>query len=112
LDLLLARESLCSTGVGDGIAIPHPRFPVVLGLPRPAVRLCYLARPIEFAATDDKPVDKLFVMICPTVHCHLQLLALLAIALRDEGFRAVINARRDRQTVVNAARMIERTLHP
>jgi PTS system nitrogen regulatory IIA component len=112
LDLMLARESLCSSGVGDGIAIPHPRYPVVLELPRPAVRLCFLAQPMDFQSSDNKLVDKLFVMICPTVHCHLQLLALLATALRDERLRSVLSTRADCGHIVKTVREVEYSLHP
>ena len=110
--LLLAREALCSTGIGDGIAIPHPRYPVVLALQRPAVRLCFLDRPLDFQSPDKVPVDKLFVMICPTVHCHLQLLAILASVLRDERMRAALAQHADRQQIVETVRQVERLLHP
>lgn len=111
-ELLLARETLGSTAIGDGIAIPHPRYPLVLALQRPALRLCFLARPMDFQASDKVPVDKLFVMICPTVHCHLQLLALLASALRDERLRSVLAQRPERQKIVETVRQVERLLHP
>lgn len=111
-DLLLAREALGSTGIGDGIAVPHPRYPLVLALQRPALRLCFLARPLEFQSIDNVPVDKLFVMICPTVHIHLQLLALLASVLRDERMREVLAQRAERQKIVETVRQVERLLHP
>mgnify|MGYP000979042869 FL=1 len=45
LQAMLARERLSSTGVGDGIAIPHPRNPAVLHVEKPQVSLCFLERP-------------------------------------------------------------------
>ena len=45
-----------STAVGDGIAIPHVRNPVVLHVGRPAIALCFLERAIEYGALDGKPV--------------------------------------------------------
>ena len=52
-DFFVAREALGSTGVGDGIAIPHVlRNPVVLHVPSPVVTLCFLARAVDFAAID------------------------------------------------------------
>ena len=74
LELFLARERLGTTTVGDGIAIPHPRCPLVLSLPRSAVRLCFLTQSHDFGAADGKPVDTLFLMVCRTVHEHLRLL--------------------------------------
>ena len=52
LRFLVAREALASTGVGDGIAIPHVRNPIVLHVPRPIVTLCFLERPADFGALD------------------------------------------------------------
>ena len=75
LDLLMAREKSGGTAIGNGIAIPHPRYPVVLPGGESVVRACYLAQPLDYHAGDGKLVDILFLMICPTVHEHLQLLA-------------------------------------
>src|SRR5208283_3836525 len=65
--VMLARETLGSTGIGDGIAIPHVRNPIVLHLPRPMVTLCFLERPVDFGAIDGQPVTTLFTLISPTV---------------------------------------------
>jgi PTS system nitrogen regulatory IIA component len=93
LQMLLARESAGSTGIGDGIAIPHARNPIVLHLPRPMVSLCYLAQPVDFGAIDGKPVHTLFTIMSPTIKTHLALLSRLAFALRDKGFAAVVAGR-------------------
>ena len=53
--ILLARESLGSTGIGDGVAIPHVRNPVVLHVSEPVVTLSFLETPIDFHALDGKP---------------------------------------------------------
>jgi PTS system nitrogen regulatory IIA component len=88
--VLLAREALGSTGVGDGIAIPHVRNPIVLHLPRPTVTLCFLERPVDFGALDGQPVSALFTLVCPTVREHLHLLSRLAFALRDPRFATAV----------------------
>src|SRR5271166_6264074 len=59
-DVLVAREALGSTAVGDGIAIPHVRSPVVLHLTEPSLTLPYLDHPLNFAALDGKPVHTVF----------------------------------------------------
>ena len=48
LEILLARESLASTGIGDGIAIPHARNPIILNIPYSMLGLFFLEKPIEF----------------------------------------------------------------
>ena len=71
LRVLLARESMASTGIGDGIAIPHVRNPIVLSVNHPAICLCFLEKPIEFDAIDGQPVHTLFTLVSPTVRIHL-----------------------------------------
>ena len=60
LQVLLSREALGSTGIGDGIAIPHARNPIVLNVERPTVTLCFLEHPVDFSALDGLPVTVLF----------------------------------------------------
>jgi nitrogen PTS system EIIA component len=107
LRVLLAREALASTGIGDGIAIPHARSPIVLHVSRPAVTLCFLEKSVDFGALDDKPVSCLFTLVSPTVRAHLQLLSRVAFALRDPAFKEVIARQGARDEILGAARSIE-----
>ena len=94
LQLLLAREMLGSTGVGGGIAIPHPRTPLVLDVETPSIAVaCYLPKPIEFKAVDGKPVWMLFLLLSPTISDHLKLLAQLSWALHDAELRRLLEQR-------------------
>jgi PTS system nitrogen regulatory IIA component len=87
---LAAREKLGSTGLGQGIAIPHGRIPALADAVGAFVRL---ARPIAFDAPDGKPVDQLFVLLVPeqATDRHLQLLSELAQMFSDRAFRARLN---------------------
>lgn len=91
--MLLAREMLGSTGLGDGVAIPHPRNPIVLHIPQAAVAICYLERPVDFEALDGKPVHTLVTLVSPSTRAHLHLLALVSAALRDPQVAAKLEAR-------------------
>ncbi len=91
LKLLLARESLASTGLGGGIAMPHVRNPIVMHVSQPLITLCFLQQPIEFGAVDGKPVHTLFTIISPTTRAHLNLLARLAFALRQSAFAEAVS---------------------
>ncbi len=108
--VLLAREALGSTGFGNGIALPHARNPIVLRVARPAVAICYLARPIEFDALDGKPVHTLVTLVCPSTRAHLHLLALAAAALRDPGVLAALEARADADALVREVARFEADL--
>jgi nitrogen PTS system EIIA component len=78
------REALGSTGVGNGMGLPHARPP---GLKAPFGLLVRLRRPIDFEAVDDQPVDIIFLLLLPEAAYGEQLnaLACVARALRDPG---------------------------
>ena len=110
LRVLLAREALQSTGVGDGIAIPHVRNPIVLHVARPMITLCFLDRPIAFGALDGKPVHVLFSLVSPTVRAHLTLLSRLSFALHDPGFKRAVVRQASRDEILEAAQRLETAL--
>lgn len=110
LRVLLAREALQSTGIGDGIAIPHVRNPIVLHVPRPMITLCFLERPIDFGALDGKPVHALFSLVSPTVRAHLRLLSRLSFALHDPTFKQAVARQASRDEILEQARRIDATL--
>ncbi len=106
--LLLARGAAAAVTVGGGIAIPHVRKPIVLADDQPVLTLCYLKTPVDFEAADREPVFALFLLVCPTVRLHLQMLAKLACLLRHPLFRETVCARASADRVVAVARRIER----
>lgn len=108
--VLLARETLGSTGVGDGIAIPHVRNPIVLHVSKPTVTLCYLEHPIDFRAIDGQPVDTLFTLISPTVRAHLHLLSRLGFMLQNREFKAMVKRQPSRDELQEAINLAEAAL--
>jgi PTS system nitrogen regulatory IIA component len=109
-EVLMAREALGSTAIGDGIAIPHVRNPVILHLHSPMISVCFLEHPIDFGALDGRPVNVLFTLISPTVRAHLHLLSRLAFALRDATFKDTIVRQGSREEILAAAERCERNL--
>lgn len=107
LQVLLAREAMGTTAVGDGIAIPHVRNPLLLRLPMPKVSLCFLAQPVDFGALDGKPVQTLFTITSPTVRTHLHLLSKLAYALRDDRLRQALKTPCRKELILSTLREIE-----
>lgn len=106
--VLVAREALCSTGIGNGVAIPHPRGPIVLGLAEPYVTIAFLRQPIDYRSPDGKPVGILFVIISTTVHVHLTLLSHLMFALQDAEFRGLLDRRAHADAIFRKSAEIER----
>src|SRR5271163_684041 len=81
-DILMQREKLGSTAVGNGIAIPHGKLPTLTRLFGLFARL---ERPIDFEALDNQPVDLVFLLLAPegAGADHLKALARIARLLRD-----------------------------
>lgn len=92
---LIEREGLASTGIGNGIAIPHPRDPLSRPPEAPIIATCFLEKPIDFNAIDDHPVSVFFLLISPTVKHHLHLLSRLSFCIRDKAFAAFLRAHPD-----------------
>jgi PTS system nitrogen regulatory IIA component len=93
-EILLQREKLGSTGVGNGIAIPHgklPKLDKLFGL------FARLDRPIDFEALDGQPVDLVFLLLAPEAAGadHLKALARVARLLRDADVAHKLRESRD-----------------
>jgi len=80
---LLAREKMGSTGIGNGIAIPHGRL---TNITQPVAVLIKCEEPIAFDSIDKQPVDILFALLVPADQCeqHLSTLSAMAEKLNDK----------------------------
>jgi len=98
---LIGRERLGSTGLGEGVAIPHCRLEncqEVIGT------LVKLPAAIDYDAIDDQPVDLLFLLLVPTeaTEAHLQTLASLAERFSQEAFRQGLRESTDAESLFQA----------
>jgi len=97
-EILLQREKLGSTGVGNGVAIPHGKLPKlgkVFGL------FARLERPVDFEALDGQPVDLIFLLLAPegAGADHLKALARVARLLRDADVARKLRDSRDAEAL-------------
>lgn len=97
-DSLFARERLGSTGLGQGVAIPHGR---IKGLREARGAFFRLAAPVPFDSPDGKPVSLLFVLLVPEAanELHLQILSELAQHFADRNFRDGLAAAADAESI-------------
>ena len=97
-DALLHRERLGSTGIGEGVAIPHGKLAHVKSILGVFARL---ERPVDYDALDGAPVDLVFMLITSESSGadHLKALACAARMLRDAGLVAMIRATRDNEAL-------------
>ena len=96
--VLIEREQLASTAIGEGVAIPHgklPKLEKIFGL------FARLERPIDFEAMDGQPVDLVFLLLAPegAGADHLKALARIARLLRDQDIAKKLRASRDAQAI-------------
>ena len=102
-DSLFAREKLGSTGLGQGVAIPHGRIPK---LKEATAAFVKTAHPIPFDSPDGQPVSLIFVLLVPELatDLHLQILGELAQMFSDPAFREKLIACADAACIYQAFR--------
>jgi nitrogen PTS system EIIA component len=100
-DSLFARERLGSTGLGEGIAIPHGR---IKGLKEAVAALIRLSEPVAFDAPDGKPVGLLLFLLVPeqATQQHLEILSEVAEMLSDRQMRDLLSSETDPQALHRA----------
>jgi PTS system nitrogen regulatory IIA component len=93
-DSLFAREKLGSTGLGQGVAIPHGR---IKGLPKAAAAFVRMKEPILFDAPDGRPVNLICILLVPekATDQHLQILSELAQMFSAKSFRESLLTSKD-----------------
>ncbi len=107
---LIERERLTSTGIGKGVAVPHPRNPLSKGLDEPMILTCFLENQVEFYAIDDQPVFVLFLMLSPKIEQHLFLLSRLSYCLRDSSFINFLKESPAPELLFEKIKTIEKTI--
>ena len=97
-DNLFARERLGSTGLGEGVAIPHGR---IKGLKHPLAAFVRLAEPIAFESPDGEPVSLLIFLLVPeqATQQHLEILSEIAQLLSDRDTRERLNTEENREAL-------------
>ena len=99
-DLLVSREKLMTTAVGDGLAVPHLRVPIVVNVARPALSIFFVREPIDMGALDGVPVHTLFLLLSLAPKQHLELLARLTFLFRQLAFVELLKQRADPETIL------------
>lgn len=112
LEMLQVREQMASTAIGEGIALPHPRRPMLLQVDRPSLTLCFLEQAVDFSALDGKPVFALFTILSPTARAHLDLLSRVALALQNDEVKQALHGRAGREVILETLRQLEATWLP
>lgn len=92
-DELILRENVLSTAVGNGIAIPHPRRPILHAVSDQRIALCFFNNPIDMHAPDNRKVYVMFILLSATTQFHLEVLSELAVLFRNTEFRSLLETK-------------------
>jgi PTS system nitrogen regulatory IIA component len=101
LSALLSREELMPTSIGRGIAIPHPRNPIVTNPNNASVTICYLQMPVDFGALDNQPVHSLFILLTASPKMHLDVLSKISYLCQDQTFLELLKNKTDKEKILN-----------
>lgn len=110
LNLLIVRENLCSTAIGNRVAIPHLRNPGIFHVPRATITLCFLENKIDFHALDGLPVGALFTIMAPDLPTHLHLFSRLNYLLQRPLLRNLLDPPGGRDEILATFRAEEERL--
>ncbi|MFA6357909.1 MAG: PTS sugar transporter subunit IIA [Candidatus Omnitrophota bacterium] len=106
-EMLLSRQQAGTTGIGNGIAIPHVKHPVVFAGMDPVIGLFFLEKPVDFSALDGEFVHTLFVILSSSFKEHLSLLSRLVFCLQDEGVKSALSRKVSREEILVAFHVAE-----
>jgi PTS system nitrogen regulatory IIA component len=98
VDVLIDRERLGSTGIGDGVAIPHGK---IHGIEQPIISFGRSRKGLDFESMDGEPVHLFFLLVAPenSASIHLKALARIARILKNSSFRKVLIEARSRKEI-------------
>ncbi|MDR0668813.1 MAG: PTS sugar transporter subunit IIA [Treponema sp.] len=106
---VLEREALMSTGIGQGIALPHPRNPLTIDAERQYVSIGFPAAPLDWKALDGRPVHTALLIVSSSAKFHLHTLLKINFLCRNEDFLSLLKSRAPRDRIAGAIREVEQS---
>jgi len=108
LTALLEREGLMPTGIGRGIALPHPRNPVLTEGAEQFAAIAFLHQGVDWKALDGKPVHTLILLVSASAKRHLENLSKITFFCHDQAFQELLARRASREELLAFIRDAER----
>ncbi|MDR1948218.1 MAG: PTS sugar transporter subunit IIA [Spirochaetaceae bacterium] len=100
LEAALEREALMPTSVGHGIALPHPRNPLISDAAMQLVAIAFLARPVDWFALDGEPVHTVLFILSASAKLHLHTLSRINFFCQQESFRNLLINRSSGEEII------------
>jgi PTS system nitrogen regulatory IIA component len=109
LQTILERESLMSTAMGMGIAIPHPRNPLIQDVSEQFVSIAFPRHPIDWNALDGVPVNTVILIVSASAKLHLKTLSEVNFLCQQDSFRKLLDTRPSQEIIIEVIHAIETT---
>ncbi len=107
LSALINREELMPTAIGKGIAIPHPRNPIITDAKNASVSVCFLENTVDFGALDNQPVHTLFILLTANPRMHLEVLSKISYLCQSDFFLTMLKERSTKENILEFVRLKE-----
>jgi PTS system nitrogen regulatory IIA component len=108
LKAVLEREDLMSTGIGHGIALPHPRSPLITDAGSQFVSAAFPAVPVDWKSLDGKPVHTVLLIVSASPKFHLRTISKINFLCQDRAFLSLLEGRSPPAVLIGAIREAER----
>lgn len=109
LKAVLERENLMSTSVGKGIALPHPRNPIISDPSDQFVVIAFLKQRTDWKALDGVPVHTLILIVSASAKLHLRTLSMINFFCQEESFRELLQNRASKEEIITVIKSAEST---
>jgi PTS system nitrogen regulatory IIA component len=103
-EALISREEMMPTAIGHGIAIPHPRTPVITVADNTSVSICYLEAPFDFGALDGQEVHTIFILLTDSPRRHLDVLSKISFLCQDDVFLDMLKNQSEKEQILEYVR--------
>ena len=100
LEAVMEREALMSTGIGKGIALPHPRNPMAGEESGQFAAIAFLEKPVDWNSLDDEPVHTLILIVSASAKLHLQILSQINYFCGQDDFRLLLGKRAGKEELL------------
>ncbi|MDR3166690.1 MAG: PTS sugar transporter subunit IIA [Treponema sp.] len=109
LQAVLEREALMPTAIGHGIALPHPRTPLIKNPDEQFLVLAFLKNPVDWRALDGIPVHTVILAVSASAKQHLRILSGINFFCQQEFFLQLLKNRSSQDRIITVIRETERT---
>ena len=103
---LCQREDLMSTAVGNGISLPHSRYPILKNGEDQRIIVCYLKEPLQMNAPDGRLVSTMFILLTSSPQFHLKVLSQLAFLFQNKEFKTALDKKTNKAELLETIKKV------